>query len=257
MTDLYQINDAMAILSPGIVLFKHLVERNIAKMTGMVSDNDRLRPHCKTHKMVEVAAMVTAAGIHKQKCATLAEAEMLVQAGATDVLLAYNPVGPNIARVVEFRQRFPTVRFSVTGDHEKPLRQLSSACVASGVEVGVLLDVDTDLHRTGIAMTDAGAHLYGLIHDLPGLNPNGLHCYDGHHHQPSASDRASGVARLWERVAAFRDDLVAAGLSVPAHRGGRYTKLPGMGSNRRVHRRVQPRNLPAAGRRLWRELRRP
>ena len=87
MTDQYHIADTSQILSPGIVLFKDIVEQNIRQTIEIAGDAKRLRPHCKTHKMVEVAAMVTNAGVTKQKCATFAEAEMLVEAGATDIFL--------------------------------------------------------------------------------------------------------------------------------------------------------------------------
>lgn len=214
MTDKYHIADTSQILSPGIVLFKDLVQQNIHKTIAMAGDANRLRPHCKTHKMVEVAAMVTEAGITKQKCATFAEAEMLVAAGARDIFLAYNAVGPNIARVVAFRRTYPDVAFSVTADHEKPIRELGAACTAAETSVNVLLDIDTDLHRTGIAMNDEAVRLYSVINQMPGLNVNGLHCYDGHHHQPSAEDRRTGVTDLWARVSAFRDRLIANELPV-------------------------------------------
>ncbi len=214
MTDQYHIADTSQILSPGIVLFKDLVEQNIRQTIEIAGDAKRLRPHCKTHKMVEVAAMVTNAGVTKQKCATFAEAEMLVEAGATDIFLAYNPVGPNIARVVAFRRKYPEIAFSVTADHERPIRELGAACTAAETSVNVLLDIDTDLHRTGISMNDEAIKLYGLINQMPGLNVNGLHCYDGHHHQPSAAERSAGVEDLWSRISAFRDKLVAADLPV-------------------------------------------
>lgn len=226
MTDRYSIADASGLLSPGLVLFKEILQENIRKTVDMVGDPDRLRPHCKTHKMVEVAAMVVDAGITKQKCATFAEAEMLVQAGATDVFLAYNMVGPNINRVIEFRKRYPRVAFSVTADHELPLRELGEACTAADTNVGVLLDLDTDLHRTGVAIGDAAAGLYRLIADTAGLTSNGLHCYDGHHHQPSVDERAAGVAALWSRVSAFRDRLVSEGLEVPRIVAGGTPSFP-------------------------------
>lgn len=226
MADQYQINDTSSILSPGVVLFRELVEQNIEEMIRLAGETTQLRPHCKTHKMIEVAAMVTAAGISKQKCATFAEAEMLARAGTQDVFLAYNIVGPNVGRAVEFRLRFPSVAFSVTGDHEKPLKQLAAACVAAETNIGVLLDIDTDLHRTGIGMTDEAMRLYELIHNLPGLVANGLHCYDGHHHQSSATERTTGVQDLWNRVRAFRDRLTEAGLPVPRIVAGGTPSFP-------------------------------
>ena len=56
-------------------------------------------------------------GIDKFKAATFAECEMLAQAGARDVLLAYHLVGRNIERAVRFVQAFPEVRFMVIADH--------------------------------------------------------------------------------------------------------------------------------------------
>ena len=68
----------------------------------------RLRPHVKTHKMAEVVRLQVAQGITRFKCATIAEAEMLAQAGARDVLLANQLVGPNARRLAKLfpeRQR--------------------------------------------------------------------------------------------------------------------------------------------------------
>src|SRR5256885_6895761 len=87
----------------------------------------RLRPHCKTHKMREVVQLQLARGITKHKCATIAEAEMLAEAGAKDIFLAYNPVGPNIRRVVRFVERYHSVQFAVAADHPGPIAALGDA----------------------------------------------------------------------------------------------------------------------------------
>jgi D-serine deaminase-like pyridoxal phosphate-dependent protein len=140
---------------------------------------------------------------------------MLADAGAKDVFLAYNPVGPNIDRAVEFSRRFPDVVFSVTADHPQAIAALSQAVSASGRTIEVLLDVDVGFHRTGIVPGDAAVELYRQIGNSPGLRPGGLHAYDGHHHQPSRSEREEAVERDWNTVRAFRDRLVNDGLPVP------------------------------------------
>lgn len=81
MEDCYRIDEPGRILSPGLVLFRELVEANIDAMIEVAGGVERLRPHCKTHKMREVAEMQIARGITKHKAATFAEAEMLAQAG--------------------------------------------------------------------------------------------------------------------------------------------------------------------------------
>src|SRR5215471_8956152 len=138
----YAIADTSQILSPGLVIFRDLVEQNLAEMIRVAGSADRLRPHCKTHKMREIVQMQLARGIIKHKCATIAEAEMLAEAGAKDIFLAYNPVGPNIHRVVQFATRFPAVRFAVTGDHPGPIAAVGDALASTAKSVEMLLDID-------------------------------------------------------------------------------------------------------------------
>src|SRR4029078_2981134 len=121
MDPAYRIDDVSSIISPALVVFRDLVAANIDGMIEIAGDPSRIRPHCKTHKMREVAEMQLARGITRHKAATIAEAEIRAQPGVNDVFLAYNIVGPNIARAVEFRRKFPDVRLSVTGDHARPV----------------------------------------------------------------------------------------------------------------------------------------
>ncbi len=94
---------------------------------------------------------------------------MLAEAGVPDVFLAYNLVGPNIQRAVAFRRRFPDVKFAVTADHPKPVLALAKAMQAAGLEIDVLLDLDTGQHRTGFPVGDAAKDLYRLLSETPGV----------------------------------------------------------------------------------------
>ncbi len=127
----YRVDDLSGLLSPSLLLFRELLNQNIDAMIAIAGSPARLRPHCKTHKMAEVTRIELAKGIRKHKCATFAEAQMLAEAGAKDVFLAYNPVGPNIERAVEFLRRFPDVAFAVTGDHPQAIAALSRAVSSS------------------------------------------------------------------------------------------------------------------------------
>ncbi len=211
----YRVEDLARIISPSVILFRELLNQNIELMINLAGSANRLRPHCKTHKMAEVTRIEVAKGIRKHKCATLAEAEMLAQAGVKDIFLAYNLVGPNIERAVEFLRRFPDVAFAATADDPQTIATLSKAVAASGRTMDVLLDIDIGFHRTGIAPGEPAAELYRLIAKSPGLRSGGLHVYDGHHHQPSRSEREQAVAADWPSVRAFRDKLVEEGLPVP------------------------------------------
>jgi D-serine deaminase-like pyridoxal phosphate-dependent protein len=211
----YAIADTSQIFSPGLVIFRDLVEKNLDEMIRVAGSPARLRPHCKTHKMREIVQMQLARGIVKHKCATIAEAEMLAEAGVKDIFLAYNPVGPNIGRVAAFAHKYPEVKFKVTADHPRPIAELGAAVSAAGRSVEVLLDIDCGLHRTGVAVGKEARRLYERIADTPGLAPGGFHLYDGHNHQTNVAERRTAVLACWEPARAFREELVAAGLPVP------------------------------------------
>ena len=211
----YQIADTSQILSPGLVVFRDLVEQNLAEMIRIAGSPARLRPHCKTHKMREIAQLQLARGITKHKCTTIAEAEMLIEAGARDIFLAYNPVGPNIRRVAALVAKYPDLQLKVTGDHPRPIAALAEALASAGKSVEVLLDIDCGQHRTGIPAGAKARQLYEQIAGTKGIRPGGFHLYDGHNHQTIVAERRAAVRACWEPALALYNELTAAGLAVP------------------------------------------
>src|SRR5258708_13826026 len=115
----YRIEDTRQIISPALIVYRELLEANLDSMVAMAGRADRLRPHCKTHKMPQVTKLELARGITKHKCATFAEAEMLAEAGAPDIFLSYNLVGPNIRPPVEFPRKFPRVSYQAQAAHPR------------------------------------------------------------------------------------------------------------------------------------------
>lgn len=226
MDSRYAIADTGDIFSPSMIVFRDLVEANLAEMIRLAGGPARLRPHCKTHKMREIIELELAAGITKHKCATIAEAEMLAQAGVKDIFLAYNPVGPNIRRVVKFAEMFPAVRLSVTADHPAPLAQLGQAASAAGKTIEVLLDIDSGQHRTGIPVGPQARKLYEQIAATRGIAPGGFHLYDGHNHQQDVAQRRAAVIACYEPAAKLKDELTAAGIAVPRIVAGGTASFP-------------------------------
>ena len=226
MDSCYRIDETGEILSPSVVVFRDLVRRNLARMLEIAGDAARLRPHCKTHKMPAVVRMQLELGITRHKCATFAEAEMLADAGVQDILLAYNLVGPNIGRAVEFVQKYPQVQFACTVDHPAPLAQLDQAMGEAGTRMSVLIDIDTGQHRTGLPAGDAAFELYRQIAACGNLDAGGFHVYDGHHHQTSRDERRAAIDAEWQQVIALRDRLNAAGCPVPRIVAGGTASFP-------------------------------
>ena len=65
------------VASPALLVFDERIESNLQEMIRIAGSVDRLRPHCKTHKLAPIIEMEMDLGIRKHKCATLAEADML------------------------------------------------------------------------------------------------------------------------------------------------------------------------------------
>jgi D-serine deaminase-like pyridoxal phosphate-dependent protein len=211
----YTLVNPDSVPSPALLFYPALIRQNLRRAVEVAGGPDRLRPHVKTHKTREIVRVWLELGVRKHKCATLAEAEMLAECGASDLLIAYPLVGPNIHRLAEMCERFPATHFSTLADHPDAVRALSAAVAARKQTVAVLVDADVGQHRTGIALGTAAAELYQLIADLPGLTPGGLHVYDGHNRQEDPTERAVAVDALLGPVLAFRADLERRGLPAP------------------------------------------
>lgn len=210
--DWARIENEAAVPSPALLVYPDRAEENLRRMIAIAGDPARLRPHIKTHKLPQFVAQQAALGIVKCKCATIAEAEMAAGAGATDVLLAAQLTGPNIARFIALVRMFPGVKFSAIADDLAALEAVSAAADST---VEMLLDLDVGQHRTGIAPGPAAAELYRAIASLPGLCAGGLHAYDGHLHQRDPVERGASAKSVAKDVLAFRDELRAQGMPVP------------------------------------------
>ncbi|HLW68609.1 MAG TPA: D-TA family PLP-dependent enzyme [Gemmataceae bacterium] len=215
MNAAYCLKHPETVFSPSLLFYKDLIRRNIARTVEIAGDPSRLRPHVKTHKTREIARMQLAAGITKQKCATIAEAEMLATCEIPDVLIAYPIVGPNCQRVAKLARKFPKTRFGVLIDHPKPLQMLSSVLSGAGQNVDAYVDIDCGMHRTGIEAGEKAFALYQQMTRSPGLHPAGLHVYDGHNHQESLAERKQAVSDLLGPVLELRAKLEKAGFPVP------------------------------------------
>ena len=172
----FRVGNERDIPSPALLVYRERMEDNLRLMIQIAGDPVRLRPHVKTHKMPALVARQLALGIGKFKCATMREAEMCAASGAPDVLLAYQPVGPNIRAFHQLARAFPATKFSAITDDPRAARDLANA----EHPAELLVDLDIGQNRTGILPDSRAAELYHLIATTPGLRPGGLHAYDGH-----------------------------------------------------------------------------
>jgi D-serine deaminase-like pyridoxal phosphate-dependent protein len=176
----YEIKNINELDSPALVVFPERVKHNIQLAIEMVGDVDRLRPHIKTNKSPDVARLMLNAGIKKFKCATIAEAEMLAQCNAPDVLLAYQPLGPKLNRFAYLIKKYPATKFSCLTDNISAANEQASVFHSNDLIVPVFIDLNVGMNRTGIAPDEKAIELAKHCSTLKGITLAGLHAYDGH-----------------------------------------------------------------------------
>ena len=130
----YQIDNEQEVFSPALLVYPDRIGHNIRKMIEIAGTADQLRPHVKTHKMAEIIKLQMNHGIHKFKCATISETEMVARCGVRDILLAMQPVGPNLGRYFQLKQEFPDTKISCIADSEEVIINLSDMAVSNRYE---------------------------------------------------------------------------------------------------------------------------
>lgn len=197
MFEQYKINNTGRIDSPALVVYPDIIVSNIKKTIDIAGGTTRLRPHVKTNKMSQVCNMMLQAGINKYKCATIAEAEMLAMINAPDVLLAYQPVGPKIARLLELVKKYPDTDFSCLVDHISVVEALQIACMDNDIVLNVFIDLNVGMNRTGVSPENA-VGLVDHIRSCNHLHLRGIHGYDGHIHQQDIEERTIEANKSYE-----------------------------------------------------------
>jgi D-serine deaminase-like pyridoxal phosphate-dependent protein len=223
MIDWYQIENINQIDSPSLIIYKERVTENIRTLKSMIDDIQRLRPHIKTHKTKEPLLLMMQAGINKFKCATIAEAEMLATVDAPDILLAYQPVGPKLQRLIRLIKQYPASKFSCLVDKYDSAKNIADAALENNVEIPVYIDVNVGMNRTGVNPGDQAADLYIACANLPGLEPKGLHVYDGHIKDQNFQQRTIECDKAFEQTHAIQKKLIEKGYTPVIVAGGSPT----------------------------------
>jgi D-serine deaminase-like pyridoxal phosphate-dependent protein len=192
--------------TPCLVVNLDVMMRNIGRLQEHLDGYGIAnRPHIKTHKVPTIAHLQVDAGASGITCQKLGEAEIMADAGIRDILITYNIVGrQKLERLAGLATR---IDLTVTVDSLDVAQGISAAAAASGSTVGVLVELATELERTGVPAPADLVELAGNVARLPGLCLRGMMLY------PSSPQNAGRVA---EAVAGLR----AAGLSTEIVSGG-------------------------------------
>ncbi|RRQ50412.1 D-TA family PLP-dependent enzyme [Maribacter algicola] len=211
----FRLKDITSVISPSLLVYRERVVHNIEEMIRMVGDTKKLCPHIKTHKCAEIVQMQMKRGINKFKCANIAEAELLGNCGAPQVLLAMQPVGANIARFITLMKTFPNTEFSALTDTLAIADKLATSGKENDLKISLYIDLNVGMNRTGIAPDEKAFHLYKHISENPHLNILGLHVYDGHLRNPDFDSRKQDCDKAFDSVLELKERILEAKLPNP------------------------------------------
>jgi D-serine deaminase-like pyridoxal phosphate-dependent protein len=179
--------------TPTVLVDLDVLEANLARTAGAAKQAGvKLRPHTKTHKSVALASMQVQLGASGLTVAKLGEAEVLLAAGFTDLLVAYPIVGDlKLMRLKELAQR---ATITVALDDLTVARSIGAIGRELGTPVSVYLEVDSGHHRCGHAPGAPSAALASEVAQVDGIRLAGLMTHAGHAYAATDSGALRSVA---------------------------------------------------------------
>jgi D-serine deaminase-like pyridoxal phosphate-dependent protein len=203
--------------TPALVVDLDIMERNLRRVADYARSHGlRLRPHTKTHKSTRIGRRQLDEGAAGLTVAKVSEAEVMLGAQPSDLLVAFPIVGrPKLERLTDVARK---TNVTVALDSEAAARDLSEAAHAAQVEIGVLVEVDVGLGRVGVAPAAALA-LARTILRLPGLRFEGITCYPGHVKSTDAEGLAA-LSAVGETLGGILREFDGAGIAVKIVSGG-------------------------------------
>jgi D-serine deaminase-like pyridoxal phosphate-dependent protein len=203
--------------TPALLLDRAALERNVAKMAATAEQHGiGLRPHVKSHKCARIAHMQIDAGALGVSCATLGEAEAMVEAGVPGVLITSPVVGNNkLRRLVALAEKAGPRQLIAVVDDPRNVAALSLHAARLAYPLDVLIDYHSGYHRTGVVDEDSALALARATVESGSLRLRGVQAYGGHlQHIEGRTERETAAARLREAVAAVVGALKAAGMPI-------------------------------------------
>lgn len=180
--------------TPAILIDLDILDRNLRATAELAREAGvKLRPHFKTHKSVWIAQKQMEYGAHGITVAKLGEAEVLVEAGFTDILIAFPIVGKQkLDRLTRLMEK---AKVTVSTDNITVAEGLSNLGVSLGRRIPLYVDVNTGLNRCGREPGEETAELVTEIAALPGVEVVGLMTHGGHSYGKTTPEGLREIAR--------------------------------------------------------------
>ncbi|MFN7993878.1 MAG: DSD1 family PLP-dependent enzyme [Bryobacteraceae bacterium] len=165
--------------TPALLLDLDAVESNIRQMADFFRDKPaKLRPHFKNHKTPMLAWKQIDAGAIGLCCATMREAEILVQHGIRSILLATEISTEDKLHWMADLSRHADLIVAV--DDERVVEAMGCIARKRRIPLSVVVDCNVGLNRCGVMPGEAACRLAKRVAAEEGLRFRGLMGYEGH-----------------------------------------------------------------------------
>lgn len=190
--------------TPAVLVDADIADANLLRWQRHCDDLGLAnRPHIKTHRASAWARRQIELGARGVTVQTIGEAEVMADAGITDLFLTTNVLGAaKLARLGTVAKR---VSMAVVSDSNEVIDAVAGAARDAGTTISVLVECDTGGARCGLADPQAIASLAAKIRNTAGVTFGGLMTY------PAAGKRLQSEQALNAALSACK----AAGIEVP------------------------------------------
>jgi D-serine deaminase-like pyridoxal phosphate-dependent protein len=204
--------------TPAVVIDLDVMERNLSRMADYCRRRKiKLRPHTKSHKIPELAKLQIESGASGITVAKIGEAEVMLNSGITDILIAYPVVGQSKAtRLAELAER---ANITVSLDSEEAARAISEEVASRHAKVDILVEMDVGFRRCGMADEDELLSLARKVSDLPGLEFRGIMFFPGQF-VVGPHERAALLGNVNDLIGRTLETFERAGVPISTFSGG-------------------------------------
>jgi D-serine deaminase-like pyridoxal phosphate-dependent protein len=167
------------VVTPALMLDLAAARRNIDKMAERLRTmTAELRPHIKVHKSPQLARMQLDAGAIGLSVATVWEAIVMARAGASSLFVVNTVAGRDKLAALAALAHEAEVMIAV--DDPVNAQEIARAATDAGVNIGILIEVDTGMDRAGVDSTEDALVMAARVAELPGVRLMGVTGYEGH-----------------------------------------------------------------------------
>ncbi len=207
--------------TPSLLIDLDVLESNIDIMAKFFSGKKtKLKPHFKTFKSPAIAHRLINAGAKGISCAKLGEAEILINSGIKDVLIANQIVDKKkIYRLAGLAHGDSKVTVAV--DNKENINDLSEAASTLGATLYVLIEVDVGMKRCGVNTAEEVLQLAKSISGAKGLVFEGIQAYEGNLvHIIEYQERLDGMKEAIEKITDIKKYVEKEGFEINEISGG-------------------------------------